>query len=174
MEDRFQRLMAEAGLSEYADAVLASAMDSIRVFTRPVSDESELAIGASRIGGMPDLPPDVEWPVYTDDRAQHLELEEMAREEAEMGYPTKGMAGTERSEFMKKRDAMLQDHGERIARMSADGLPPNMVATPLSFIAQFNLSDLERYDTEGLLPHSGVLYFFYDGVDQPWLCETPR
>ena len=33
---------------------------------------------------------------------------------------------------------------------------------PLAFIAQFDLSEISKFDTEDLLPRSGVLSFFYD------------
>ena len=33
---------------------------------------------------------------------------------------------------------------------------------PLSFIAQFNLEEISKYDTEKLLPQKGLLSFFYD------------
>ena len=38
------------------------------------------------------------------------------------------------------------------------------VERPLSFIAQINLSDIKPYDTENLLPSSGILYFFYSSL----------
>lgn len=34
--------------------------------------------------------------------------------------------------------------------------------TPLSFLAQFDLEELSKFDTENLLPKTGVLSFFYD------------
>lgn len=39
---------------------------------------------------------------------------------------------------------------------------------PLSFIAQFNCRELAAYDTEGLLPKTGVLSFFYETDSQRW------
>ena len=33
---------------------------------------------------------------------------------------------------------------------------------PLSFVAQFDLSELKDYDADQMLPESGMLYFFYD------------
>ncbi len=33
---------------------------------------------------------------------------------------------------------------------------------PLSFIAQFNLEEISKYDTDNLLPKKGLLSFFYD------------
>lgn len=38
---------------------------------------------------------------------------------------------------------------------------------PLSFIAQFDLSEIAKYDTDNLLPKTGLLSFFYD-------CDTMR
>lgn len=43
---------------------------------------------------------------------------------------------------------------------------------PLTFICQIRLKDIADYDTEGLLPHKGMLYFFADidyflGEDAP-------
>ncbi len=39
---------------------------------------------------------------------------------------------------------------------------------PLSFIAQINLGDVASYDTEELLPQSGMLYFFYNAEQDAW------
>lgn len=36
------------------------------------------------------------------------------------------------------------------------------VTRPLSFLCQINLSDVKQYDSEGLLPPEGMLYFFYE------------
>ena len=38
---------------------------------------------------------------------------------------------------------------------------------PLSFLAQFDLSEISRYDAESLLPKTGVLSFFYDLETKP-------
>lgn len=40
--------------------------------------------------------------------------------------------------------------------------------SPLSFLAQLNLLDFKQYDTEGILPPEGMLYFFYNNEKQPW------
>lgn len=32
----------------------------------------------------------------------------------------------------------------------------------LSFVAQINFAEVSKFDTEGLLPKSGMLYLFYD------------
>lgn len=37
----------------------------------------------------------------------------------------------------------------------------------LSFIGQINLREVAPYDKDGLLPHEGILYFFYDLDEMP-------
>lgn len=38
----------------------------------------------------------------------------------------------------------------------------------LTFLAQFNLEEVRPYDKDKLLPDKGILYIFYNVVDQPW------
>lgn len=39
---------------------------------------------------------------------------------------------------------------------------------PLSFLCQINISDVKKYDNEGLLPDRGMLYFFYECESFCW------
>lgn len=39
---------------------------------------------------------------------------------------------------------------------------------PLSFLAQFDCAGLAAYDADGLLPHTGLLSFFYEVETQRW------
>ncbi len=39
---------------------------------------------------------------------------------------------------------------------------------PLSFIAQFDLAEMSKYDTDGLLPKKGLLSFFYECDTMMW------
>jgi uncharacterized protein YwqG len=63
-------------------------------------------VGASFFGDLPDLPPEIEWPVH------------------------KGK--------------------------------------PLAFLAQLNMTHIAEYDKQGLLPKTGMLYFFYDAEGFVW------
>ncbi len=47
-------------------------------------------------------------------------------------------------------------------------LDEEKAARPLSFMAQINLSEVHPYDTDNLLPESGMLYFFYDMETTRW------
>lgn len=70
------------------------------------SEPAPVSVGASKLGGLPDLPPGTPWP----------------------------------------------RRGER----------------PLMFLAQFNLADLPKPDSNPGLPVSGLLSFWYDTADEPW------
>jgi uncharacterized protein YwqG len=76
---------------------------SIRLFTTPAG-ENDISIGASRIGGVPDVPPDFKW--------------------------------------------------------------PDLKGVPQSFVAQIYLDEVHPYDTGGALPASGILWFFYDAMQE--------
>src|SRR5438876_2787944 len=56
-----QAAFVAAGLSRLLKDLDSIARPSIRLLTTPV-DESTLAPGTSKIGGVPDLPSDVPWP----------------------------------------------------------------------------------------------------------------
>jgi uncharacterized protein YwqG len=43
---------------------------------------------------------------------------------------------------------------------------PEWKGLPQSFIAQIRLDDVRQYDTEKVLPQSGILWFFYDAQQQ--------
>ena len=58
-----QALFATAGLSRLTKYIDLLAQPSIRLHTTPVGT-SPLSIGASRIGGMPDLPSGINWPQW--------------------------------------------------------------------------------------------------------------
>jgi uncharacterized protein YwqG len=94
-----------AGLSRLLKDIDYISKTAIRLSTTTV-DESNLPIGASKLGGTPDLAADITWPEW------------------------KGL--------------------------------------PQSFIAQIRLEDVRPYDTDHLLPQSGLLWFFYDAKQETY------
>ena len=48
-----------------------------------------------------------------------------------------------------------------------DYMEGEVKSRPLSFMAQFDLAEISQYDTDGLLPKTGLLSFFYE-------CETAK
>ena len=95
----------QAGISRLLKDLAALTKPSIRIYPNPV-DEASLPIGVSKVGGLPDLPPDLIWPEF------------------------KGL--------------------------------------PQSFIAQIRLAEVKPYDTEGVLPAVGTLWFFYDAKQETY------
>jgi hypothetical protein len=54
--------LARAGLGEWSPRLAASARHAIVLEPGPVEEGADAAIGASRLGGMPDLPAKIPWP----------------------------------------------------------------------------------------------------------------
>jgi uncharacterized protein YwqG len=100
-----QAAFVAAGLSRLLKDIDFLAKDSIRLYTK-LAGENNIPIGASRIGGVPDVPPDFKWPVRNE--------------------------------------------------------------VPQSFIAQLNLEEVHPYDTHGVLPSRGMLWFFYDAKQETY------
>ncbi len=177
MEKRFQKLMQKAGLAKYTDDILKLAWNSIRIRTEAV-DDAELPLGTSKIGGEPDLPECREWPTYTHDISFMLELDENTAKAEEMAAAT---PSTDKSdeEILQEFEAFINDFNKQrqaeweanpVERPAVPAREPVIATTPLSFLAQFKMADLAPYDTEGLLPRTGLLYFFYDAICQPGGC----
>ncbi|WP_439875825.1 YwqG family protein [Bacillus mycoides] len=95
MDKKIEVLIDKYGLSHLKEELINTVFPCVKVVPK---QEERVAIGSSKMGGVPDLPDSFEYPMY------------------------KG--------------------------------------TPLHFIAQFNLSDLQNVRMEHNLPKTGMLYFF--------------
>jgi uncharacterized protein YwqG len=62
-QEQLRQLIHDAGLSDRENDILSFVKPAIRLHTAR-ADESTLPIGASKIGGLPDLPPDIAWPEW--------------------------------------------------------------------------------------------------------------
>jgi hypothetical protein len=61
MDDtKLAELLQEAGLEDHIEAILRYKQPCIRLHARSIDDPDSLPLGASRIGGLPDLPPNME------------------------------------------------------------------------------------------------------------------
>lgn len=108
-KDGVQAAFAAAGLARLTKDIDALTKASIRLFTT-LTPETQIALGASKFGGLPDVPADFVWPVW------------------------KGV--------------------------------------PQSFIAQIRLDDAHPFDVDGVLPAHGMLWFFYDAMQQTFGADS--
>ncbi len=108
MQDQALSFIHNSSLTRIADDLTNLLRNTISITTYLVDRATELPLGSSKIGGIPDLPPTIPWPEWDDQ--------------------------------------------------------------PIPFIAQINLADNAPYDYAEELPHTGMLFFFFN--DEA-LCTYP-
>lgn len=62
--ERIRELIEQHGLSDRADEIMAEVRPSIHLTLRYDVDEADIPIGASKMGGSPDVPEDFEFPMW--------------------------------------------------------------------------------------------------------------
>lgn len=124
--EEFEERLQANGLGKYFDKVKPFLRDTIRLYPQ-ANDEDAIAIGQTKIGGRPDLPPDITW-----------------------------VTETNTVKTNEKKFLIFSNKKEET------------VTKPLSFIAQINLTETAPFDKEGLLPKTGLLYFFYSAEQEAW------
>jgi uncharacterized protein YwqG len=62
--ERIRELIEEYGLSDRADEIMAEVRPSIHLTLRYDVDETDIPIGASKLGGLPDVPEGFEFPTW--------------------------------------------------------------------------------------------------------------
>ena len=87
-------LINRYGLQKRRGAIHQIAQQTVLLRTKS-SDESDIPLGATKIGGLPDLPPETDWPVYNDEKPltfiAQIDLSEIAKHEITVtGLPTQG------------------------------------------------------------------------------------
>jgi uncharacterized protein YwqG len=92
-EQKLRALIDEFGLSQWKDQILERAKPSIRITPHKV-DENTLTLGVSKLGGLPDLPPNVTWPQFKDESlffVGQLNLKELQPYTTEAMLPSDGL-----------------------------------------------------------------------------------
>ena len=93
--ERLLALLEEHGLTEYAADVTSLLRPSIAMFSSEIADEQQIAIGASKLGGLPDFPPDMQWPYYHDRPlyfVAQINFADVAAYDIERVLPSSGIA----------------------------------------------------------------------------------
>ena len=70
--DNLRKMIQEFGFGAMEDELMSFARPSIRIYTKPVEDEEQIPIGASKIGGRPDLPRHINWMPVNQDKPVSL------------------------------------------------------------------------------------------------------
>jgi hypothetical protein len=157
-DDIYNDLTA-AGIDDATARLLAQhARPAVWLETRAVDDESAIPIGATKLGGRPDLPAGVAWPVRP---PWHDAAERIRRLHQDIADMDKAKARRELPFPPERYEANRQRTQDEIRRHEN--------AQPLSFIAQFNFAELwQAGPLDADMPRQGVLSVFYDVIDQPW------
>jgi len=161
--------LGRAGLSTYAAAIAKSVRPTI-LFLRVQAPDDGLPPGASKLGGLPDLPDEFDWPM----RGPYPDAERRAADVV-------AFAKSAAASWQNQVDGPLEPHQRRISQAEVDRLLPAAELRaqefrqpfPLAFVGQINLGALGAepgFDPD--LPRSGVISVFED-ISAEGLAETP-
>jgi uncharacterized protein YwqG len=154
----------QAGISRLLKDLDALAKPSIRIYPTPV-DEDCLPVGVSKVGGLPDLPPDLTWPEFgghPQSFIAQIRLEEVKPYDAEDVLPAAGMlwffydAKQEAyGDDPRHRDAwqVLFQEGD-LSNIACTPAPPELPeqsrfkACSVSFASEITLSQVPRIEVD--------------------------
>lgn len=114
---------------------------NIRPAIRLVRRPEPASLGSCRLGGLPDLPPNLDWPRWNSSE-----------------YDEKALADAKEND----RAISTQYTRERLDTLRKRGIRSSL---PLAFMAQLNLSEVPKLGRLPL-PKDGMLYFFYELSEQ--------
>lgn len=130
MQNQLRELIHQAGLDSVADKLISLSKPSIRI-TRQRVNEDDLPIGASRLGGITDLPSGIQWPRYEGrplSLVAQLNMEDVAPHDVEKVLPTTGwlyffydletMPWGEKEDFGKWRVIYYGGKNDQLARQN--------------------------------------------------------
>ncbi|NNJ25646.1 hypothetical protein LzC2_17190 [Planctomycetes bacterium LzC2] len=75
MPPHFDRTLEELGLTKFASLFEAAALPAVAFDLSPVGEGTPPDLGASKLGGTPDLPAGFEWPINTDPDGKNRPLD---------------------------------------------------------------------------------------------------
>jgi uncharacterized protein YwqG len=145
-------LIAEGLEAQDAQRIAEQARPCVWLETNSVVDEAQIPLGATKIGGRPDLPAGQDWPM----RPPYPVGEHAARYREELADPKAWSWATpeQREEFRRDYEQTIEVIGKPF---------------PLSFIAQINLAHSWRAGPlDPDFPKAGLLSIFYDTFEQLW------
>ena len=149
--------LQEAGLDAGIARHLAEQAQPAIVLETRVTEEIRIPLGASKIGGLPDLAVDMAWP----ERPPYGDATERAQAH-------RADAARLTSEATRPGSWMTPEQAKLFSRERADLADAVSSVFPLAFIAQLDLAALaQEPGFPELLPHHGRLLFFCDYWERP-------
>ena len=91
--DLLANLIAQNGLESYAADLMRMSRSSVHIATAPAPDESKIPVGASKFGGVPDVPAGFVWPMWQNKPLSfmgQIRLGDVAPFDTEQLLPTSG------------------------------------------------------------------------------------
>lgn len=153
--------LRDAGLGEWAPRLAQLARRYIVLVPGPLADGAKAPLGACRLGGEPDLPPEVDWPVrppFTE-KMENLLAGPM---------PGRVLLGPHHwlHRLLRTRRWRQALEGWKRSRQAERHVRSR--AWPLSFVAQIDFAELHAVLALDGFPAAGLLLLFCDPLDWPW------
>jgi len=152
--------LRHVGLGEWAPRLAELARHCILLVPGSI-DEGAAPIGASRLGGQPDMPPDLNWP---------LRPPVMAPWEGPQAGPVPGRITLGGRHWLHRllRTRQWKQAVQRWERSRQIERDVRNREWPLSFVAQIDFAELHAVCALDGFPPTGRLLFFCDPFDWPW------
>jgi uncharacterized protein YwqG len=151
--------LREAGLGEQAAALAQMASYCIILGPEPIEEASNTPLGSSRLGGEPDMPPDIDWPVRPAFESKGDSAGPM---------PGRILLGPHHWLHRLLRTQRWKQASEGWERSRQAERHVRDRAWPLSFVAQIDFAELHAVHALDSFPPAGRLLLFCDPFDWPW------
>jgi hypothetical protein len=156
--------LASAGVSAKDQTTLLNMALPAVALQSTAAIDNDIPIGASKIGGAPDLPPNFSWPMRAPTTAGDANLEALHAVLAEMKAQTFAKGYFTEQNYIDGI-ANIQSELDRKTKLFGE-------LAPLTFVLQLDLEDQATGTSiDPDFPQVGRLLLFYDMVLRPWFAR---